>query len=187
MERNNYVFDQDLFQERLQKAMSKSGFKSNVALSSKTGVSAATIGNYIKGSRKPRGAEEIVPIAKALGVSVDYLYGISDYETPVRSTGSKFEIENYEDAYRMIEALAGAFENTSARIEEESDPYEESARSEVLTILIRDKQLIEFKKQDEKIYNLIDFLTRTNRIGQVYADFYSLMRNTHIAKNDLPF
>lgn len=66
----------EVFGKRLSYILTECGITQR-QLSAMCEISEVTIGRYIKGSRTP-GAEEVVTIAKALGVSTDYLLGMPE-------------------------------------------------------------------------------------------------------------
>lgn len=108
-----YAFDSDAFKEKLKKARDDMHLR-NSELAERTGVSAATIGHYIKGERTPRGFGDICPIAKALNVSLDYLAGLCEYNylaDAEKNTSSR--PQNYHDVVKLISLLMESFKGKS--------------------------------------------------------------------------
>lgn len=143
-----YVFNEDLFRSRLREAINEKNYK-NAQLSRITGVSAATIGHYLgtgKNTRKPRGVADIYPIAKALGVSLDYLFGLSDEKVigGVRNDGSS-EPKNYYDAVRMINTLTLAFLAKSDLTVSMGDSVQ---------IVLNDPNLAEYMRQQKQLFDM---------------------------------
>lgn len=68
--------DIDKFSNRLYQCMKQRNL-TGVELSSLSGVSAAAISRYINGLREPS-VSNVIQIANALNVSVDYLLGVHD-------------------------------------------------------------------------------------------------------------
>lgn len=94
-------FDSKVFSDRLGKAMKKRGFDTISSLANRAGVSQPAISNYLDCSRIPK-LDAVVAIADSLGVSIDYLAGLSDMEQPAKS---KFTPKNYRDVYEVIDDL----------------------------------------------------------------------------------
>ncbi len=67
------------FKDRLREAMNKEGLK-QVDLSRKTGISAPTISEWLKGSYLAK-QDKVAILAKALNVSPSWLMGLDDTET----------------------------------------------------------------------------------------------------------
>ncbi|MDF2595675.1 MAG: transcriptional regulator [Clostridia bacterium] len=86
----------DVFKERLLEQLKKSGVTQQ-ELAFKTEITPATISRYITGKRKPTG-ENVNRIAKELGISADYLLGITN--NPIANNdqvnvGSKQKLFDY--------------------------------------------------------------------------------------------
>ena len=73
------------FAERLTAEIYQQG-KTKRELAEKTGITEVTIGRYANGERIPKGPA-IVKCAKALGVTCDYLLGLSDDPHKTRKQG----------------------------------------------------------------------------------------------------
>ena len=57
-------------------------------LAQKTGATEATLSRYLSNSRKPH-ADIAAEIAEALDVSLDYLFGISGFPTPIKTLSTE--------------------------------------------------------------------------------------------------
>ena len=199
-----YAFDAELFKTRLNDSIKEKGYK-NAELASLCGVSAAAVGHYRKGTRSPRGANEIVPIAKALNVSLDYLYGLSDVKTP---NSPRMRMNNYKDAYQAITALLSCFPIASITVNHHYDESEEEIRDRVfretrgqvtvsfeespkntheMIISIHDDQLVGFQEKKEQIKALAETLSKDKtlpkdplqyHIDGLNTDLNDEMRNT---------
>ncbi len=191
---SGYAFNSDLFRKRLEKSIKERGYK-NADLSRETGVTAATIGNYVNGNRIPRGFQEIVPLAKALDVSLDYLAGLSDEKAPQKD---KFMIENYADAMRAIDSLTFCFQTDVKTIHHEAeligyDPYDEkenySEPYDEFVLTIRDNALCEFNRKRNALINALGDIIKIERYNLLYDDLAEEMKQTKVEKvfPDLPF
>ena len=146
MDAAQYSFNEDLFRERLKQAIEKKNY-SKADLSRKTGVSAATIGNYVNGNRTPRGFGDIVPVAKALNVSVDYLAGVVDYNyLDDCEKGGSSSPQTYYDAVRMINALNLAFLTKSSLMVGTGDSVQ---------IILNDSDLAEYMRQQNQLFDML--------------------------------
>ena len=67
----------DIFPSRLRESIERSGFKSNSEFAKKIGVTPQSVTKWTLGNGMP-GVNTICDIAKVLGVSVDYLLGLTD-------------------------------------------------------------------------------------------------------------
>ncbi|WP_069997791.1 helix-turn-helix domain-containing protein [Cellulosilyticum sp. I15G10I2] len=86
----------DVFRERLLEQLKKREMHQQ-DLADKTEITPATISRYITGKRKPSG-ENINRIAKELGISADYLLGITNNPTTnddQLNTGAKQKLNEY--------------------------------------------------------------------------------------------
>lgn len=71
----------ETFGARLKKLRLKSQYDSQDSLSEAVGIARQTLGNYENDSRKPD-SEIIIRLSRTLGVSADYLLGLTEVETP---------------------------------------------------------------------------------------------------------
>lgn len=71
----------ETFGARLKKLRLKSQYESQDSLAEAVGIARQTLGNYENNSRKPD-SEIIIRLSQVLGVSTDYLLGLTDVETP---------------------------------------------------------------------------------------------------------
>lgn len=71
--------EESTFGHRLEKLMREKGI-TRKALKDDAGISLQSISNYLKGKRKPD-CEMVAEISRALGVSADYLLGLSEVST----------------------------------------------------------------------------------------------------------
>lgn len=76
------------------------------ALADKAKIAQSTINAYLKGLRSP-GAEELAKLSLALGVSMDWLWGMSD-KTPTQSAAVKENVELRTRLEVAAAALRGA-------------------------------------------------------------------------------
>jgi transcriptional regulator with XRE-family HTH domain len=60
-------------------------------LADETGATEATISRYMAGKHQPE-INIVVAISKALGVSMDYLCGLTDLQTPKESLGAELHL-----------------------------------------------------------------------------------------------
>ena len=74
--------NENIIAERLRRAMFVKGMK-QVELCEKTGIDKGSISHYLKGTYKPNG-EKLTLLAKALGVTPDWLLGRDEYEVTPR-------------------------------------------------------------------------------------------------------
>lgn len=183
IEKVEYSFDKDLFRKRLAEVK---GGTSNADLAQKTGVSAATIGNYINGNRTPRGFGDIVPIAKALNVSVDYLAGVCDYNylDENKNDGASHP-QNYYDVVKLINTLLGSFEGKTELIQ---------TLSYAVRIEIADEKLVSFLNQQKQLYDMVGGPLSARAFNIALDDLSDKMRKTKldtpicdISPEDIPF
>lgn len=80
----------DVFGKRLSGILTDRGITQR-QLSEMCKVSEVSISRYINGSRVPRGTD-VVAIAKALGVGIDYLLGLTEKEMTVKELLTKLDI-----------------------------------------------------------------------------------------------
>lgn len=94
-----------LFVSRLSSKM-KDDSLTQKALADKAKIAQSTINAYLKGLRSP-GAEELAKLSLALGVSMDWLWGMSD-KTPTQSAAVKENVELRTRLEVAAAALRGA-------------------------------------------------------------------------------
>lgn len=93
-----------VFQKRLTDMMIKASMTKN-ELAVLVGISPTMMGKYASGRSFPScgiGAR----IASALGCSLDYLFGLSDDEQPIKR-GDAITLETYDDVYILLSLLSG--------------------------------------------------------------------------------
>lgn len=139
MEMTDGKFDIELFKQRLYEARERAGFSTNAALAAASGASSASIGNYMNGKRTPRGLLDLVPIAKALGVSLDYLCGLSDDPKP----SERFALETYYDVGRILDKLSLCFMYGGV-----------SVNGDDVVLTMKDAKLASFVKREHTVVNL---------------------------------
>ena len=169
MDATQYSFNGDLFKERLKQAIEKKRYK-NAELSRITGVSAATIGNYLNGNRTPRGFGDIVPVAKALNVSVDYLAGVVDYnylDESEKDGGA--HPRNYWDAVKLINVLMESFKGKTE--------LTQSVGSTV-QLDIADSKLMSFLNQQAQLYEMVGGSLSMRAFNIALDDLNDKMRKT---------
>lgn len=92
--------------ERIKAARNKAGLKQS-ELAEKLGVAVITIGQYERDKRQPR-IDQLIEVAKALNVSVDYLLGVPS-DTPklniVGENSSNLLPNEFNEFERFIETL----------------------------------------------------------------------------------
>lgn len=86
-----------MFHERLNKALAVTGTQPS-ELARRSNMSRGQVSNYLNAKRTP-GVDIIVRFAKALGVSADFLLGLSDDPTPAIGNS------NLNDKERNVIAL----------------------------------------------------------------------------------
>lgn len=84
-----------VFSKRMERVMREKGV-SRTELKDMVGISLQSIGNYLNDKRKPD-YEIVSRLAKALGVSADYLLGLS--EVPIREDGKDERSEEKKERY----------------------------------------------------------------------------------------
>ena len=94
-----------VFIERLKETMAKSGL-TQMALADKAKIAQSSVSAYLRGVRSP-GAEELSRLSVALGVSMDWLWGMSD-KTPTQSAAVKENVELRTRLEVAAAALRGA-------------------------------------------------------------------------------
>ena len=168
MDVTKYSFNGDLFKERLKQAIDKKRYK-NAELSRMTGVSAATIGNYLNGNRTPRGFGDIVPVAKALNVSVDYLAGVVDYNYLDESDkpGSSYP-KNYYDVVRLMNILIESFKG-----EADLSGFDNTVQLE-----IKDSKLMNFLGQQDQLTKMVGRALSSRAFSIALDDLNDKMRKT---------
>ena len=176
MDATQYSFNEDVFKKRLKEAIDKKHY-SNAELARLTGVSAATIGNYVNGNRTPRGFGDIVPVAKALNVSVDYLAGVADYNYLVDSEkGGAVHPRNYLDAVRLA---------TITSILPGGKIYTNDSKT--VTIVIEDDLLWRFINQENKLFELLGDGSLSERAFSIALDdLRDRMKETLLPEDELP-
>lgn len=101
------------FSERLSYCMSEQGLN-GVELSSLSGVTTATISRYLNGLRMPT-IDNIILLADALDVSVDYLLGLHDVPDDKILTNA-YSIASSDDKrviWTLLERYGGKHEPTN--------------------------------------------------------------------------
>lgn len=188
MDVTQYSFNGDLFKERLKEAIDKKHYK-NAELSRITGVSAATIGNYLNGNRTPRGFGDIVPVAKALNVSVDYLAGVVDfnYLDESEKEGSSHP-RNYWDAVKLINVLMESFKGKTELT---------ASIGNTLRLDIADSKLMSFMNQQAQLYEMVGGSLSVRAFSIALDDLNEKMKKTKlespvkgfddISPEDIPF
>ena len=176
LERAKYSFDSDLFAKRLADAILQSDYN-KASLAKETGVSPQTIGNYANGKRTPRGVADVYPIAKALGVSLDYLFGLSDVkEIAGASNCGPSEPKYYYDAVRLASKtsiLPGGKIYTND--------------SKTVTIVIEDDLLWRFINQENKLFELLGNGSLSERAFSIALDdLRDRMKETLLPEDELP-
>ena len=156
-----------IFKERLNAAMKAKGY-SNAALARETHLSAAAIGNYVKG-RMPRGCDEIVRLARTLDTTPDFLLGFSDDPTGGRRDYGNFD--NYADVFRTLQGLAFAFLKSAHLSIEQSEQTE-------VRLSIRDEKLIKYFVTSEKIDQFI--IDMPESYDKLKMDLFERMHNDKI-------
>lgn len=169
MDATKYKFNGDLFKERLKQAIEKKSYK-NAELSRITGVSAATIGNYLNGNRTPRGFGDIVPVAKALNVSVDYLAGVVDYnylDESEKDGGA--HPRNYWDAVKLINVLLESFGGKADL---------SVSLGNTVQLDINDSRLTVFLDQQRQLYDMVGGSLSVRAFSIALDDLNDKMRKT---------
>ena len=96
-----YVTERDIFAQRLTETMKERGENQTTLAAKLTvqygAVQRQTISLYMNGQSKPD-AERVAAIAKVLGVSSDYLLGLSDTQTPFMDLRAVHEYTGLSDA-----------------------------------------------------------------------------------------
>lgn len=104
MATEKFEFTPKIFRERLSKLIETSNMDQK-EIADKSGIGASTISDYVSKSSNPR-AENLIKLATAFGVSVDYLLGLTPYETPEIAAHSMAKELNLSS-----DALTGLIEN----------------------------------------------------------------------------
>jgi len=91
-------------------------------LAERSGISAAMISHFETGTRQKASADNLVKLAKALGVSIDFLMGRTDQaemkDERVEATFRRLSDasgETIDHAVRVVEALLAAEEETGKK------------------------------------------------------------------------
>lgn len=177
MDATQYSFNGDLFKERLKQAIDNKHYK-NAELSRMTGVSAATIGNYINGNRSPRGFGDIVPIAKALNVSVDYLAGVCDYNYLDESNKAGSSIpQNYYDVVKLINILSESFDDVKLT----------KTPNGTMRLEIPNEKLSDFLDQQEQLYDMVGGSLSLRAFNIALDDLNEKMKKTPLEESFLRF
>lgn len=185
MEKTDYSFNSTIFQERLKAAMEKKHYR-NADLARITGISAATIGNYINGHRTPRGFADIVPVAKALDVSLDYLAGVigPDKQDDKKPSGL-FRPQNYYEAVKMINLLLDAFKSETDLKQLQIDL---TTCIGVVTLKLNNNTLHKFMMQQDELYRMAGGSLSPRAFSIALDDLNDKMKNTPINIEDVfPF
>lgn len=144
----NYEIDDQKFATRLKESFDKSSYQNQKEIANECGISEGTLSGWFKGNNLPKGLSTIVPLCKALGVSLDYLCGLSEDPHSNKST-DKVELQTYDEAFQMVQLLKNCFrDNEIEHWREGPSQYE---LTDQFRIIIRDSTLIDFIQQ----YNVI--------------------------------
>ena len=168
MDVTKYSFNEDVFKERLKAAIEKKHY-TNAELARMTGVSAATIGNYVNGHRMPRGFGDIVPVAKALNVSLDYLAGVaeSNYLDERNKPGSSYP-KNYYDVVKLMNILIESFKG-----EADLSGFDNTVQLE-----IRDSKLMNFLGQQDQLTKMVGRALSPRAFSIALDDLNDKMKKT---------
>lgn len=168
-----YAFDSDAFKEKLKKARDDMHLR-NSELAERTGVSAATIGHYIKGERTPRGFGDICPIAKALNVSLDYLAGLCEYNylADGENNGTPYP-QNYYDVIKLINILSESFDEHELT----------EMRKGTIRFEISDEKLANFLDQQKQLYDMVGGSLSVRAFDIALDDLNEKMKKTPLEKS----
>lgn len=169
MDAMDYAFNEELFRERLKQALEKKGY-SKAQLSNMVGVTAATIGHYINGKRSPRGFGDLVPVAKALNVSLDYLAGVADYnylDESEKDGGAR--PRNYLDVVKLINVLMESFKGNTELTQ---------SLGSTVQLDIHDPKLMNFLNQQGKLYEMVGGPLSVRAFTIALDDLNDRMRKT---------
>ena len=166
--------DSKVFQKRLNEKMLEKGV-TKIAIAKASGVSAAMVGKYVSGKAFPAcgvGAK----LAKALDCSIDFLFGLTDVERPIK-TDDYFKLETFEDLYSIISRILCIMWDSSfeRKVLVETLPdggvdiangefINEIPAGEVLRLDLRNKDFIQFYRRIEDARKL------SGRFGNDVAD-----------------
>ena len=188
MDATQYDFNEDLFRERLKEALEKKGY-SKAKLSQMVGVTAATIGHYINGKRSPRGFGDLVPVARALNVSLDYLAGVVDYNyLDENEKGGAAHPRNYLDTVKLINVLLESFDGKADLL---------PGGLNTVRLEINDSELRNYLDQQKQLYDMVGGSLSVRAFSIALDDLNDKMRKTplespirglgDIDPNKLPF
>lgn len=154
-------FDREQFATRLYTAKERAGFSKNTDLAAACGASASSIGYYLNQKRTPRGLDDLIPIAKALNVSIDFLCGLSDDPKPSK----RFQLETYFDVYKALHKLSLSFENGTTIV-----------KGDNVILTLKDAKLAGFISRVHKVIDLGGVIS-FSRVFDLLGDIEEEMRN----------
>ena len=189
-----YVFNEDLFRKRLRAAMNAKGYN-NAELAKVTQVSPVTIGHYLgtrsNNTRTPRGIADIYPIAKALDVSLDYLFGLTDTNSLDESKeDGTTHPRNYLDAVKLMNVLMESFvTKATMKVHEDID---DTYGTKGVNLWICDKKLASFIEKQQQLYDMVGGALSVRAFSIALDDLNEEMRKTPLETpvndwGDIPF
>lgn len=165
------MIDLTLFSQRLDDAIKASGMK-QIELADKIGVSQQTISSYVRAAttKKQPSLQNLVDIANALEVSLDWLLGMPERKQ-IQEQGA-YTVGDLYRAVKRVEEIG----NTAKHLDREPNG-EVGEEREVVELTIYDREYYELLNSLEKI----DDLRKQNIISW---DMYDYIRGPLLEKAD---